>query len=51
MRFKPRSTPPPRPDELDKLVYLLGEVKAGLRQLQQASQPPATQEPQQGGAQ
>ena len=26
-------TTPPRPDELDKLIYLLGEVKTLTRQL------------------
>ena len=49
MQLNFRSTPPPRPrpDELDKLVCLIGEVKASLRQLQQATQLPATQEQEQ----
>ena len=49
MQFKPRSTPA-RPDELDKLVCLIGEVKASLTNLaKDTTQPPATQEQQQGG--
>ena len=50
MQFKPRSTPPPRPDELSEIVRLLAEVKASLTRLaKDTTQLPATQELQQGG--
>lgn len=45
MQFKPRSTPPPRPDELSEIVRLLGEVKVSLVKLaKDTTQLPATQE-------
>jgi len=38
-------TTPPRPDELDKLVCLIGEVKVSLVKLAKATtQPPTPQE-------
>ena len=44
MQFKPRSTPPPRPDELSEIFRLLQECQASTRQLQRMVQPQAQPE-------